>query len=85
MPLFCVVSCVVLVTKVPENQRASFSCEFSDMILQSFSFLMAVGVISAASLTPVKLRNTNNPYVTKYKGLHLVIEAKLIGRKNIFY
>lgn len=46
--------------------------------------MVAAGVISATSLTPVKLRNTSNPYVTKYKGLCLVIEAKLIVRKNIF-
>lgn len=47
--------------------------------------MMTVGVIGAASLTSVKLRNTSNPYVAKYKGLCLVIEAKLIVRKDIFY
>lgn len=47
--------------------------------------MMAVGVISAASLTPEELRNTSNPYVTKYKGLCLAIEEKLIVRKNIYY
>lgn len=37
MSLFCVASHVVLLNEATEEQREPFACEFSEMILQSFS------------------------------------------------